>query len=243
VAPDPGPVAAFSYQAARAGTATTFSESAAAADEAVTGYSWSFGDGTTATGASVSHTYATPGVYAVTLTVTDAAGCSLGFPFFSGNAGPFTGTGSACAPDSSAAATQSVALPGTPSIVSAKSAGKGSLAVAVACAGVAAESCAGTLELTAIEHRVGHRIVAVTAARHRRPKHTTSTVALGSAGYALTGGATGTVAVELSATATKLLRKLHKLPTQLALVPTGATTPLQTKDITVKPAVAHRKHN
>jgi PKD repeat protein len=39
-------------------------------------YSWDFGDGGTATGASVSHTFATPGYYTVTLTTSDAAGCT-----------------------------------------------------------------------------------------------------------------------------------------------------------------------
>ena len=38
------------------------------------GYSWSFGDGTTATGPSVYHTYSQGGNYPVTLTVTDRGG-------------------------------------------------------------------------------------------------------------------------------------------------------------------------
>jgi hypothetical protein len=39
-----------------------------------TGYRWDFGDGTTATGPSVVHSYATTGTYAVKLTVTDRGG-------------------------------------------------------------------------------------------------------------------------------------------------------------------------
>lgn len=37
-------------------------------------FSWDFGDGTNATGASVSHAYDTPGDYSVVLDVTDATG-------------------------------------------------------------------------------------------------------------------------------------------------------------------------
>ena len=42
----------------------------------VTTYNWSFGDGGTAAEPIVSHTYAAPGTYTASLTVTDATGAS-----------------------------------------------------------------------------------------------------------------------------------------------------------------------
>jgi PKD repeat protein len=41
------------------------------ADGSITGYAWAFGDGGTATGATASRTYTTPGTYTAQLTVTD----------------------------------------------------------------------------------------------------------------------------------------------------------------------------
>ncbi|MFI7062252.1 ThuA domain-containing protein [Kribbella sp. NPDC050124] len=39
-------------------------------------YTWSFGDGSTASGASVTHTYTTPGTFSATVTVTDSRGAA-----------------------------------------------------------------------------------------------------------------------------------------------------------------------
>jgi PKD repeat protein len=58
------------------GAPTAFSAAASGADPStiVSAYAWNFGDGTTATGPSVAHTFASDGTYRVTLTVTDGFG-------------------------------------------------------------------------------------------------------------------------------------------------------------------------
>jgi PKD repeat protein len=45
-------------------------------DGTIAAYQWDFGDGSTATGPTASHTYATPGLYTATLTVTDDLGAT-----------------------------------------------------------------------------------------------------------------------------------------------------------------------
>ena len=59
-----------------AGEAVSFNGSASDPDGAITGYTWSFGDGSAATGNPASHTYAAAGTYPVTLSVTDSDGRS-----------------------------------------------------------------------------------------------------------------------------------------------------------------------
>jgi chitodextrinase len=52
------------------------STSTAAPGHTITKFNWNFGDGTTGSGATTSHTYATTGTYTVVLTITDDAGHS-----------------------------------------------------------------------------------------------------------------------------------------------------------------------
>ena len=67
------PVASFTT--ACTGVACNFNGSASSdPDGTITSYAWVFGDGTTGSGATVSHTYAAGGAYVVTLTVADNGG-------------------------------------------------------------------------------------------------------------------------------------------------------------------------
>jgi PKD repeat protein len=73
--PPPAPVAAFTKNCS-ASSCSVDATSSSSAESPITSYSWDFGDGATATGATASHAY-TPGTspttFPITLTVTDAA--------------------------------------------------------------------------------------------------------------------------------------------------------------------------
>ncbi len=65
------PNAAFSYSCNE--LSCSFDASASSDDEAVSQYSWNFGDDSSASGVNASHSYAAYGDYTVTLTVSDTA--------------------------------------------------------------------------------------------------------------------------------------------------------------------------
>ena len=80
--PTPGnqaPVAVIAASTLRGTAPVTVSSSGAGssdADGSIVAYDWNFGDGSTASGASVSHTYSAPGSYSALLRVTDNGGMS-----------------------------------------------------------------------------------------------------------------------------------------------------------------------
>ncbi|RYY40121.1 MAG: PKD domain-containing protein [Chitinophagaceae bacterium] len=72
---NPSPTASFTFaNNSCTNSAVSFNATASAG---VTGYSWNYGDATTGTGQTSTHTYAAGGTYNATLTVTSAAGCTF----------------------------------------------------------------------------------------------------------------------------------------------------------------------
>ncbi|MFN8286385.1 MAG: PKD domain-containing protein [Chitinophagales bacterium] len=61
------------------GSLAAFTNSSSTSSGTITSYSWTFGDGTTSTLAAPTHTYNTPGWYAVCLTIATSNGCSSSY--------------------------------------------------------------------------------------------------------------------------------------------------------------------
>ena len=66
--------ASFTAEPVEGETPLAVNYNASASTGQISDYSWSFGDDTTASGATASHTYQAPGTYTTTLTVTDSQG-------------------------------------------------------------------------------------------------------------------------------------------------------------------------
>ena len=75
VGPNQAPTADFTYTTL-GGNAVGFADQSTDPDGTITAWSWNFGDGGTSTVQNPTHTYASPGTYNVTLTVTDDDGAT-----------------------------------------------------------------------------------------------------------------------------------------------------------------------
>ncbi len=93
VSPDQSPSAVFTAPQATAGTPAAFSGAASSdPDGTISSWNWTFGDGGTGFGISVSHTYAQAGTFGAKLSVVDDEGCGeaqvfTGRAFFCGGGG------------------------------------------------------------------------------------------------------------------------------------------------------------
>ncbi|HEY2216943.1 MAG TPA: PKD domain-containing protein, partial [Solirubrobacteraceae bacterium] len=177
--------------------------------------SWSWGDGTGAGGLSPSHTYAAPGAYTVTLTVTDVYGLSSApvtrqvtvGPGVGGGGGGGTGGGqggTTTTTTTSGGSQQGVAsfqsTTGSAHLASSSlKVSSGSVKLTIACA-ASGGSCSGTVTLTAPS--TGHASVAKAKAK---------TLTLGKASFKLAAGKTLTVTLHLSRQALAQLARAHSL--------------------------------
>ena len=75
VAPNVAPTAAFTHSETDL-LASFDANGSSDSDGSIASYSWSFGDGTTSSGKTASHSYTAAGTYSVTLTVTDDKGAT-----------------------------------------------------------------------------------------------------------------------------------------------------------------------
>jgi hypothetical protein len=181
--------------------------------------SWSFGDGSGASGAQVSHTYSAPGTYTITVTAHDGLGNQTSSSY------PIT-----IAPSALNTGPPRV---GTLTMLAAKVLGK-RVVVQLRCTGA---TCAGSAELTVREKLRSGKLLAVVA-RHTGPRTTYKTVGVGATHFTLAAGQTLSVSVALNATGSKLLARFGTLPVTLR-VATRRT--LATKHLTILPPKRHAK--
>jgi PKD domain-containing protein len=185
--------------------------------------SWSFGDGASASGAQVSHAYAAPGVYTVTVTARDGLGNTTNSTYsITVNPGaPF-----------------SPPLPvSTLKLIGAKVVGQ-SVVLQLACTGA---PCKGEAKLTTREKLISGKLVAVQS-RHGKARTTYKKVTVGVSHFTLSQGRTLTVAVALNSTGRGLLARFRKLPVSLTI---AASPTIPARHFTILPpkhSAKHRKH-
>jgi uncharacterized delta-60 repeat protein len=205
---DAPPAVSFSASPAApvAGQPVTFTATATpTAGDTIAAYGWNLGTGdsafTDASGATVTKTFAAPGTYTVAVQATDDDGFSA----------TSTQTVTVAAPPTATSTTP----------VSTKALAKLTVAkVTTSAHGVSVKllcqqaACAGTVALSTLEHRLGTKVLAVTAVARR---HTTRRVSLGGARFSLAAGKTATLTLKLNATAKALLRRFGHLPARLTV--------------------------
>ena len=181
---------------ATAGSPVSFSAAPVDAVFPQPAVTWAFGDATTASGEAVTHTFAAPGTYSVSVTATVAPGDSA----------THTGTITVMAPVLPAVPTFHAATLGT-STVTADSHGRVHLKVACPAGGAA---CAGTMALTLPATASGLAVAA-------RAQGTPVTVAAGDVSFSAAAGASTTVSIALPTPVLQLLKRHHHLTLVVAL--------------------------
>jgi hypothetical protein len=192
--------------------------------------SWSFGDGSSASGAQVSHTYSAPGTYTVTVIARDGLG-NQASSTYQIKIAPIPVALPLPIP---------VALPPpipVLTLLSSKVSGQ-SVLMRLGCAGVA---CGGEALLTVREKLSSGKLVAVLAG-HAKPREPYKTATVGVSHFTLAPGQTLSATVALNATGRKLLGRFGRLPVTLAVVAATSKAAVATRSLTILPAKRPAKH-
>ncbi len=188
--------------AATAGAPVSFSVAPVDQVDPAPGVSWSFGDASTASGNTVTHTFANPGTYSVSVTANVAPGDSA-----------TRTTTIAVAPRAVPSAPAFEAASLGSSTVTADSHGRVQLKIACP---TGAAACAGAVTLTLPATASGLAVAA-------RASAIPVTVAAGQASFGAAAGASTTVSIVLPAPVLKLLKRHHRLTLTVALESHGAS--------------------
>ena len=186
---------------ATAGSPVSFSAAPVDAIFPQPAVTWAFGDATTASGDTVTHTFADPGTYSVSVTAEAAPGDSA----------TRTATITVVAPAPPAVPAFHPAGLGTSTVVADS---HGRVHLQVACP-VGAAACLGNLALTLPATASG---LAVAASAQSSPV----TVAAGDAAFSAASGASTTVSIALPIPVLRLLKRRHHLTLTAALESHGA---------------------
>ncbi len=187
---------------ATAGAPVTFSVAPVDQVDPTLGVSWAFGDASTGSGDTVTHTFTDPGTYSVSVTA-DAA---------PGDTATHTGTITVAAPVAPSVPAFQAARLGSPT-VTADSHGRVRLTIACPSGGA---SCAGAVTLTLPATASGLAVAA-------RAQGTSVTVAAGHASFSTAPGTSTMVSVGLPAAVLQLLKRHHRLTLAVALESHGAS--------------------
>jgi hypothetical protein len=188
---------------ATAGSPVTFSVAPVDQVDPTPGVSWAFGDATTAGGDTVTHTFADPGTYSVSVTATVAPGDSA----------TRTASIAVAAPAPTASGVPFRAATLGSAAVTVDSHGRMPLKIACPAGGAA---CAGTVTLTLPATASGLAVAA-------RAEGAPVTLAAGQASFSATAGGSTTVSVALPSPVLQLLKRHHHLTLAAALESQGAS--------------------
>jgi PKD repeat protein len=237
-----GPTATFSASTTTPSAGQTVSFDASSStdpEDEITSFAWEFGDGTTQSGVSATHAFASSGTYEVRLSVTDSAGLSAietqqVVVEGTGSGGPPTQTvetvpTSTKVPPPPGTLSATIALAGTSMPVQ----GNGHAAIKLVCAGNA-PVCVGQMKMT----------IKIASGKGARRRVRTVTIATG--GFSVKAGQSTLVQLRLNATGRALLRARGGHLQATLIIVKSSPAPLHTQSrvvrLNLQKAAASKRH-